>query len=84
MAIKTEAQQAVLAMPSDQAGAGEDAYGTNERRTGVLAEYGKVFGTSRKSFNAGINAPLEWLDERPLMLLIEPLYYQFKRAGQAG
>jgi transposase len=49
---------------------------------GLLAEYGEVFGTGRKAFDAGIKAALERLAERLPMPLIDTLRDQWNELAR--
>lgn len=58
VAIKTEAQQAVLAMHRIRQQVVKMRTAQMNALRGLLAEYGEVFGTGRKAFDAGIKAAL--------------------------
>jgi transposase len=73
VAIKTEAQQAVLAMHRIRQQLVKMRTAQMNALRGLLAEYGEVFGTGRKAFDAGIKAALDRLAERLPMPLIDTL-----------
>lgn len=82
VAIKTEAQQAVLAMHRIRQQLVKMRTAQMNALRGLLAEYGEVFGTGRKSFDAGIRAALERLAERLPMPLIDTLRDQWNELAR--
>jgi transposase len=82
VAIKTEAQQAVLAMHRIRQQLVKMRTAQMNALRGLLAEYGEVFGTGRKAFDAGFKAALERLAERLPMPLIDTLRDQWNELAQ--
>jgi len=82
VAIKTEAQQAVLAMHRIRQQLVKMRTAQMNALRGLLAEYGEVFGTGRKAFDAGIKAALERLAERLPMPLIDALRDQWSELAR--
>jgi len=82
VAIKTEAQQAVLAMHRIRQQLVKMRTAQMNALRGLLAEYGEVFGTGRKAFDAGIKAALERLAERLPMPLIDTLRDQWSELAR--
>jgi len=82
VAIKTEAQQAVLAMHRIRQQLVKIRTAQINALRGLLAEYGEVFGTGRKAFDAGIKAALERLAERLPMPLIDTLRDQWNELAR--
>ena len=82
VAIKTEAQQAVLAMHRIRQQLVKMRTAQMNALRGLLAEYGEVFGTGRKAFDAGIKAALGRLAERLPMPLIETLRDQWNELAR--
>lgn len=70
VAVKTEAQQAVLAMHRVRQQLVKSRTAQRNELRGLLAEYGEVFGLGRTAFDAGMKAALARLAERlPAMLI---------------
>ena len=82
VAIKTEAQQAVLAMHRIRQQLVKMRTAQINALRGLLAEYGEVFGTGRKAFDAGIKAALERLAEKLPMPLIDTLRDQWNELAR--
>lgn len=82
VAIKTEAQQAVLAMHRVRQQLVKMRTAQINALRGLLAEYGEVFGTGRKALDAGIKAALERLDDRLPTPLIDTLRDQWNELGR--
>jgi transposase len=82
VAIKTEAQQAVLAMHRIRQQLVKMRTAQMNALRGLLAEYGEVFGTGRKAFDAGIKVALERLAERLPMPLIDTLRDQWNELAR--
>ncbi|QYG02773.1 IS110 family transposase [Massilia sp. NP310] len=82
VAIETEAQQAVLAMHRIRQQLVKMRTAQMNALRGLLAEYGEVFGTGRKSFDAGTKAALERLAERLPMPLIDTLRDQWNELAR--
>lgn len=82
VAIKTEAQQAVLAMHRIRQQLVKMRTAQMNTLRGLLAEYGEVFGTGRKAFDVGIKAALERLAERLPMPLIDTLRDQWNELAR--
>lgn len=82
VAVKTEAQQAVLALHRmRQQLLKMRTMQINELR-GLLTEYGEVFGRGRTPLSAGIAAALERLAARLPQVVIDALAQQWQRIGQ--
>jgi transposase len=77
VAVKTEAQQAVLAMHRIRQQLVKCRTAQRNELRGLLAEYGEVFGLGRSAFNAGIKAALAHLVERLPANLIDTLREQW-------
>jgi transposase len=82
VAIKTEAQQAVLAMHRIRQQLVKTHTAQINAMRGLLAEYGEVFGRGRKAFDVGIKAALERLSERLPTPLIDTLRDQWNELGR--
>ena len=82
VAIKTEAQQAVLAMHRMRQQLVKMRTAQINSLRGLLAEYGEVFGTGRKAFDAGIKAALGRLAERLPIPLIDTLRDQWNELAR--
>jgi transposase len=82
VAVKTEAQQAVLAMHRIRQQLVKMRTAQINELRGLLAEYGEVFGTGRKAFDTGIKAALERLAERLPMPLIDTLRDQWNELAR--
>lgn len=82
VAVKTESQQAVLAMHRIRQQLVKMRTAQINALRGLLAEYGEVFGTGRKAFDVGIKAALERLTERLPMPLIETLREQWNELAR--
>lgn len=82
VAIKTEAQQAVLAMHRIRQQLVKIRTAQMNALRGLLAEYGEVFGTGRKAFDSGIKAALERLAERLPTPLIDTLRDQWNELAR--
>lgn len=77
VAVKTESQQAVLAMHRIRQQLVKVRTAQINELRGLLAEYGEAFGTGRKALDAGIKAALGRLAERLPMPLIDTLRDQW-------
>ena len=77
VAVKTEAQQAVLAMHRIRQQLVKIRTAQINALRGLLAEYGEVFGVGRKALDAGMKAALERLAERLPAPLIDTLRDQW-------
>lgn len=64
VAVKSEDQQAVLAMHRIREGLVKNRTATINALRGHLGEFGEVFGLGRKAFDEGVPAALELLAER--------------------
>ena len=73
VAVKTEAQQAVLAMHRIRQQLVKMRTAQINALRGLLAEYGEVFGLGRKALDTGMKAALERLAERLPSPLIDTL-----------
>jgi transposase len=82
VAVKTEAQQAILAMHRIRQQLVKVRTAQINELRGLLAEYGEVFGTGRKAFDAGMTAALERLAERLPMPLIDTLRDQWNELAR--
>lgn len=77
-----------LTISSKEVGKSVDTFRHHEKNAemnalrGLLAEYGEVFGTGRKSFDAGMKAALERLAERLPMPLIDTLRDQWNELAR--
>ena len=78
VAVKTEAQQAVLAMHRVRQQLVKSRTAQRNELRGLLAEYGEVFGLGRSAFNAGMKAGLERLSERLPTSLIDTFREQWE------
>lgn len=82
VAIKTEAQQAVLALHRMRSQLVKmRTMQINELR-GLLTEYGEVFGRGRAPLARGIAAALQRLSERLAQVVVDSLLAQWQRIGQ--
>lgn len=77
VAVKTEAQQAVLAMHRVRRQLVKMRTAQRNELRGLLAEYGEVFGVGRSAFNAGMKGALARLAERLPAVLIDTLREQW-------
>lgn len=77
VAIKTEAQQAVLAMHRIRQQLVKMRTAQMNALRGLLAEYGEAFGLGRKAFDSGMRSALERLAERLPAALIDTLREQW-------
>lgn len=82
VAVKSEGQQAVLAMHRIRQGLMKTHTATINALRGLLAEYGEVFGKGRKAFDEGIKGALERLAERLPAPLIEALRDQWNEVAR--
>jgi len=82
VAVKTEAQQAVLAIHWVRQQLVKMRTAQINALRGLLAEYGEVFGTGRKAFDTGVKAALERLAERLPMALIDTLRDQWNELAR--
>ena len=82
VAVKTEGQQAVLAMHRIRQQLVKMRTAQMNELRGLLAEYGEVFGTGRKTFDAGIKTALEQLAERLPVPLIDLLRDQWNELAR--
>lgn len=77
VAVKTEAQQAVLALHRIRQQLVKNRTAQRNELRGLLTEYGEVFGLGRTAFNAGMNEALPRLAERLPTMLIDTLREQW-------
>lgn len=77
VAVKTEAQQAVLAMHRVRQQLVKNRTAQRNELRGLLAEYGEVFGLGRAAFNAGMKGALARLAERLPATLIDTMREQW-------
>ena len=77
VAVKSEGQQAVLAMHRIRQQLVKVRTAQMNELRGLLGEYGEVFGRGRKAFDAGMKASLERLAERLPAPLIDTLRDQW-------
>jgi transposase len=77
VAVKSEGQQAILALHRLREGLVKARTATINALRGLLAEYGEVFGQGRKAFDEGVPAALERLTERLPAPLIDALRDQW-------
>ena len=82
VAVKTEAQQAVLAMHRIRQQLVKSRTAQINALRGLLAEYGEVFAVGRAAFNAGMKMALARLAERLPAPLIETLRDQWNELGR--
>jgi transposase len=82
VAIKTEAQQAVLAMHRIRQQLVKMRTAQINALRGLLTEYGEVFGQGRKAFDIGMKAALERLTERLPTSLIDTLRDQWNELAR--
>jgi transposase len=77
VAVKTEAQQAVLAMHRVRQQLVKNRTAQRNELRGLLAEYGEVFGLGKIAFNAGMKGALARLAERLPATLIDTMREQW-------
>jgi transposase len=77
IAVKSEAQQAVLALHRIRKQLVKHRTAQRNELRGLLAEYGEVFGLGRAAFNAGMKETLAQLAERLPAMLIDTLREQW-------
>lgn len=77
VAVKSEGQQAILALHRLREGLVKARTATINALRGLLAEYGEVFGQGRKAFDEGVPAALARLAERLPASLIDALRDQW-------
>jgi transposase len=82
VAVKSEGQQAVLAMHRIRQQLVKVRTAQVNELRGLLGEYGEVFGTGRKAFDAGMQAALERLAERLPVPLIDTLRDQWNELAR--
>lgn len=82
VAVKTEGQQAILALHRIREGLVKARTATINALRGLLAEYGEVFGTGRKGFDEGMKGALERLAERLPAPLIDALRAQWNEVAR--
>lgn len=82
VAVKTEAQQAVLAMHRVRQQLVKMRTAQINALRGLLTEYGEAFGQGRAAFDAGVKAALGRLAERLPMPLIDTLRDQWNEVGR--
>lgn len=82
VAIKSEGQQAVLAMHRIRQQVVKIRTAQINGLRGLLAEYGEVFGVGRKAFDTGMKAALERLAERLPAPLIDTLRDQWNELAR--
>lgn len=78
VAVKTEAQQAVLAMHRIRQQLVKNRTAHRNELRGLIAEYGEVFGLGQAAFNAGMRGALARLAEHLPALLIDTLREQWE------
>lgn len=82
VAVKTEGQQAVLAMHRIRQQLVKMRTAQVNELRGLLGEYGEVFGTGRKAFDTGMKGALERLAERLPAPLIDTLRDQWSELAR--
>lgn len=82
VAVKTEAQQAALAMHRIRQQLVKTRTAQINALRGLLAEYGEVFAVGRAAFNAGMKMALERLGERLPAPLIDTLRDQWNELSR--
>jgi len=82
VAVKSESQQAVLAMHRIRQQLVKVRTAQMNELRGLLGEYGEVFGRGRKAFDAGMKTSLERLTERLPAPLIDTLRDQWNELGR--
>jgi transposase len=82
VAVKSEGQQAVLAMHRIRQQLVKVRTAQMNELRGLLGEYGEVFGLGRKAFDAGMKAALERLAERLPSPLIDTLRDQWNELAR--
>jgi transposase len=82
VAVKSEGQQAVLAMHRVRQQLVKVRTAQMNELRGLLGEYGEVFGLGRKAFDAGMKAALERLAERLPTPLIDTLRDQWNELAR--
>ncbi len=82
VAVKSEGQQAVLAMHRIRQQLVKMRTAQINCLRGLLTEYGEVFGQGRKAFDIGMKAALERLAERLPMPLIDTLRDQWSELNR--
>lgn len=82
VAVKSEGQQAILALHRLREGLVKVRTATINALRGLLAEYGEVFGKGRKAFDEGMKAALERLSERLPAPLIDALRAQWNEVAR--
>ena len=82
VAVKSEGQQAVLAMHRIRQQLVKVRTAQINELRGLLGEYGEVFGPGRKAFDAGMKAALERLAERLPSPLIDTLRDQWNELAR--
>lgn len=82
VAVKTEGQQAILALHRIRESLVKARTATINALRGLLAEYGEVFGKGRKSFDEGMKEALERLAERLPAPVIDALRAQWNEVAR--
>jgi len=82
VAVKSEDQQAILALHRIREGLVKMRTATINALRGLLAEYGEVFGKGRKAFDEGMKGALERLAQRLPAPLIDTLRDQWSEVGR--
>lgn len=82
VAVKSEGQQAILALHRLREGLVKVRTATINALRGLLAEYGEVFGVGRKAFDEGMKGALERLAERLPAPLIDALRDQWNEVAR--
>jgi transposase len=82
VAVKSEGQQAVLAMHRIRQQLVKMRTAQMNELRGLLGEYGEVFGQGRKALDAGVKVALERLAERLPAPLIDTLRDQWNEVGR--
>jgi transposase len=82
VAVKTEAQQAVLAMHRVRQQLVKARTAQRNELRGLMAEYGEVFGLGKAAFNLGMKGGLARLAERLPAVLIDTLREQWNELAR--
>ena len=82
VAVKSEGQQAILALHRIREGLVKVRTATINALRGLLTEYGEVFGQGRKAFDEGMKGALARLAERLPAPLIEALRDQWNEVAR--
>ncbi|HEX8887504.1 MAG TPA: IS110 family transposase [Noviherbaspirillum sp.] len=82
VAVKSESQQAVLALHRIRQQLVKNRTAHRNELRGLLAEYGEVFGLGQSAFNAGMKEALARLAERLPAMLIDTLREQWEELNR--